>query len=66
MTDISQLRTVKQLAAELRGTGGFSESSLRWMLFNRERNGLDKAVVRLGRRVFIDAKQFSAWLERQR
>lgn len=66
MTNALELKTVKQLAAELHGTGGFSESSLRWLLFHRETNGLDKAVVKLGRKVFIDTGRFNTWLESQR
>jgi hypothetical protein len=42
---------------------GFTEGSLRWLLFNRDDNGLSKsgAVVKLGRRVFIVPKRFRAW-----
>ena len=67
MTQATQLRTVKQLAAELtKTTGGFSESSLRWLLFNAKKNGLDRALVRVGRRLFVDTERFNEWLEAQR
>lgn len=66
MTDFSKLRTIRQLSAELQGTGGFSESSLRWIMFNRDTNGFGKAVVKVGRRVFVDVDRFNAWLESQR
>lgn len=67
MTEATQLRTVKQLAAELkRTTGGFSEASLRWMIFNGRTNGIDQALVRVGRKVFIDVPRFNAWLDAQR
>jgi len=36
----------------------FTEPSLRWLLFNREQNGLCKAVLQLGRRVYIDELAF--------
>lgn len=38
---------------------------LRWLLFNREQNGFDRCVVRVGRRVFIDEAQLIAWLRDQ-
>jgi hypothetical protein len=67
MTEAQQLRTVRQMAAELKSTtGGFSEGSLRWLIFNCEKNGLDKVLVRVGRKVFIDTQRFNAWLEWQR
>jgi len=67
MAQATQLRTVKQLAAELtKTTGGFSEPSLRWLLFNAKKNGLDRALVRVGRRLFVDTERFNEWLEAQR
>lgn len=66
MTQATELRSVKQLAAELKRTGGFSEGALRWLVFNREQNGLDNAIVRIGRKVFIDRARFDAWLDAQR
>ena len=44
----------------------FTEASLRWLLFNRESNGLAAAVVQLGRRVLIDEAAFIAWLREHR
>jgi hypothetical protein len=57
------LQTVRGFAA----SGPFSESSLRWYLFNAEQNGmvLAGAVVRCGRRVFIDLDGFDRWLVAQ-
>jgi hypothetical protein len=40
----------------------FTEGGIRWLLFNREQNGLDRAVVKLGRRVLIDVDGFFVWL----
>ncbi len=54
-----QFLTVEQLAAKY---PAFSEPSLRWMLFNRETNGLTTAVVQIGRKVLIDEQAFVAWL----
>ena len=67
MTDASQqLRSVRQLADELRPTGGFTESSLRWLIFNGKSNGFDGCLVRVGRKVFIDRQRFGQWIEGQR
>ena len=57
--------TVGSLAAKYKGAG-FTEGALRWQLFNREQNGLDRAVVRVGRRLLIDEAEFVAWLRSQR
>lgn len=44
----------------------FSEGGLRWLLFNREQNGFNRCVVRIGRRVLIDECELVAWLRSQR
>jgi len=44
----------------------FPVASLRWMLFQRNTNGLSKAIVKVGRRVFIDRVEFEKWLDNQR
>jgi len=53
--------SVRQLAQE---QPALSEGGLRWMLFNRERNGLASsgAVIRRGTRVLLDRERFLAWL----
>lgn len=40
-----------------------TKGGLRALLFNRKKNGLDVAVVRLGRRLLLDEGQFFQWLE---
>jgi len=47
---------------------GWTEPSLRWIIFNSATNGLDAAgaVVRQGRRVFIDEPKFFSWLRSSR
>ena len=57
------LRTVRQLASM---NPAFSEASLRWLIFNAEKNGLDCALVKPGRRVLIDIHEFERWLEERR
>lgn len=41
----------------------FSNGGLRWLLFHREKNGLKRAVLRVGRRVLIDETLFFEWLD---
>ncbi len=61
--EISQFKTVEQLAS---ANPAFSKSSLRWMMFNRASNGLDAAVIQIGRKVLIDEQAFVAWLDQRR
>lgn len=63
MDNNSQFPTVSALAQKY---PAFSEQSLRWLLFNREANGFNRCVVRIGRRVLIDETEFVAWLKSQR
>lgn len=57
------LQSVAGLAAD----GPFSEGQLRWWIFTSASNGLDvaNAVVRVGRRVYIDLDRFNDWIEQQ-
>lgn len=45
----------------------FSESQVRWWIFQANQNGLNKAgaVVRIGRRVYIDPAAFDRWIDSQ-
>jgi len=61
--DTSQFSTVEQFAKKY---PAFTPASLRWLLFNRESNGLSSAVVQLGRRVLIDEAAFVSWLRDHR
>ena len=38
-----------------------SEAGMRWLIFKSEENGLEKCIVRIGRRVLIDEKAFFEW-----
>ena len=57
-----QLYTVTQFCQH---HPAFTQGGLRWLLFNRETNGLKKAVVRVGRKLLIDENAFFAWLDEQ-
>jgi hypothetical protein len=55
-----ELKTVAAFAADQ----PFGEGSVRWWIFQAKENGLEKAgaIVRIGRRVYIDVNAFEAWL----
>ena len=57
------LKTVSQFAAST----AFTESQLRWWIFHAEENGMMEAgaVIRVGRRVYIDVDGFDRWLVAQ-
>ena len=43
----------------------FTQGGMRWLLFNREENGMKRAVVQVGRRVLIDVDEFFFWLDQR-
>jgi hypothetical protein len=57
------LRTVAQHAS----SGPFTEAQIRWWLFNANSNGMKEAgaVIRIGRRIYIDEDGFERWLSAQ-
>lgn len=57
------LKTVTTFAAH----GPFTEAQMRWWIFNEATNGLraQGAVIRIGRRVYIDTDAFDRWIESQ-
>jgi len=56
--------TISQLRED---NPAFTEGGIRWQIFNSERNGLAEAgaIIRIGRRIYIDADAYFAWLEAQ-
>lgn len=58
------LRTVNQFHEE---RPAFTHGSLRWLIFNERNNGLAAAgaIVRIGRRVYIDVDAFDRWIDAQ-
>jgi hypothetical protein len=54
----AQPMTVKRFAATY---PSYTEGALRWLLFHRQENGLDAAVIRRGRRLLIDVPKFFEW-----
>ena len=51
------LKSLKRFAVD---NPDFTEASLRWLIFNENTNGLKqhRAIIRFGRRVFIDEDRF--------
>jgi hypothetical protein len=62
VTPKRHLLTVKQFT---QSHPAFTEGGIRWLLFNRQENGLNCAVFKIGRRVLIDVDAFFAWIDRQ-
>ena len=58
----SSLYTVQQFCARHNWPplGG-----LRWLIFNAKDNGFERCLVRVGRRVLINEREFERWLEAQ-
>ena len=54
------LVTVQQLCQR---TPAFKEQTIRQLLFDRHKNGLDRVVRHLGRRVLIDEEEFFRWID---
>ncbi len=43
----------------------FTESSIRWLIFNEKHNGFTRCIRRIGRKVLIDLDQFESWIDEQ-
>jgi len=61
---MSDIFTVEQTAKQI---PALTEPAIRWHLFNRKLNGLSKsgAVIKNGRRVFLDVPKYIEWLKSQ-
>jgi len=57
-----RLSTVRQFAEK---NPAFTQGSLRNLIFNAKTNGIDSALVRIGRKILIDDAAFFSWLDRQ-
>lgn len=55
-----RLATVKQIPDLY---NGFTESSIRWLIFNEKYNGFSICVRRLGKKVLIDLDAFEKWID---
>ncbi len=59
-------RNLKAVSAFADGSP-FSEAQVRWWIFNEKTNGMAGCgvVVRIGKRVYIDADAFDRWVDSQ-
>lgn len=57
------LRSVRQVT---QANPAFTESSIRWLIFNRQRNGFGEVLVKLGRRLLIDVRKLDKWIDEHR
>lgn len=62
--DLAELDTLDELTA--RYPEKFTKSQLQWALRFRDQNGLDEAVVKLGRRLYLHRPTFMLWLMNRR
>lgn len=60
--NFQDLMTVNQVVRE---NPTLTSGAVRWMIFNSTSNGMDKCLVRIGRRVYINRPAFNQWLEEQ-
>jgi hypothetical protein len=44
----------------------FTQSSIRWLIFNESQNGFSVCVRRIGRKVLIDLDEFEGWVNAQK
>jgi len=65
LTPATKPLTVEQMAAQ---HPALTLGGIRWMLFHREANGLERsgAVIHRGRRIYLDEARFLEWFVSQR
>jgi len=61
-TTVKRLATVKQTASLY---PAFTQSSIRWLIFNENSNGFCQVIRRIGRKVLIDLDSFENWVAGQ-
>ena len=44
----------------------FSESGIRWLIFNGQKNGFNSCVIRVGKKILIEAEAFEAWINKKK
>lgn len=44
----------------------FPEATIRWWIFNAERNDFNVCLIRIGGRVYIDRQKFTEWIDTHR
>lgn len=64
MTSERKLTTVNNLPSKY-PDANFTPATIRWLIYNRNDNGFDACIVRMGRKVLIDIDRFESWLDEQ-
>jgi len=64
MDDTLLYRTVNQIATC--GRYPFTVGQMRTLLLSREKNGLNQAVRKIGRRLYFKVDVFEKWMDNQR
>lgn len=59
LSDVDLWKTLERFAGEHKQ---FQLSQLRWLLSGRKGNGLDKAVRKIGKRIYINEQLFAEWM----
>lgn len=59
-----KLSTVRNLPSQY-PDAGFTESSIRWLIFNSSENGFNHCIRRAGRKVLIDLDAFEEWMDNE-
>jgi len=55
--------TIRELA---RYYPSFTESSLRYLIFNKDTNGLTPCLRKVGKKILIDLEKFAEWIDKQK
>ena len=63
VTDLSEYDTIDEMVE--RHPDKFTKNQLLWILRNREENGLNDAVVKLGKRIYLHRPGFTRWFANQ-
>lgn len=58
-----RLATVKQIPDLYPGV--FTQSSIRWLIFNEVQNNFSSCIRRIGKKVLIDLDLFEQWIDNQ-
>lgn len=56
--------TVKQIPELYPGI--FSESSIRWLIFNERQNGFSICIRRVGKKILINLDLLDEWIDEQK
>ncbi len=59
---VKRYAAVKQIPALY---PAFTESSLRWLIFNENQNGFNNCIRRAGRKILVDLDGFESWIDHQ-